>query len=399
MVKMPVRAIVAAIAAAAERWANRAFEPRARARDAVVARTGYAPSAVDYAFDALFGSIRGNQIEAVIVDELGCLDVLDHFVSRAGRPAARALPIGRVCILSSRTTIGVAIVPAIFALCAKCDVLVKDRDDHLTGAFFQTLARELPSFRDAAVAQSWESAAAAVDLNGFAAVVAFGDDATLAQLGAELRFPTSLLAFGSKASAGYVTRESLDTERSAAQIAASAARDLVLYESEGCLSLHTIFIENGGAISPERFAEMLSLAVRAAAVEFPPRADAATALRLAAARELALLRTGAAHSDPGAGYLVALEPGLHKPPLFLPRAIALHCVESPAQTAAYLERHGISLEALAVSSTRPDLLELAVRIKAARVTTFGSLQAPPLGAFHGGRPRVAEFVRWIVDEA
>ena len=95
-------------------------------------------------------------IEAVIADELGCLDVLDGFVERAGRPPARALPLGRVCIVSSRTTIGVAILPAIFALCAKCDVLVKDREDHLVAAFFETLGDELAELRDAATAQTWK---------------------------------------------------------------------------------------------------------------------------------------------------------------------------------------------------------------------------------------------------
>ena len=104
-------------------------------------RTGYASAAVDYAFDRLFGSLTREAIEAVIAGELGTVDALDGFVASPGRPPSGALPIGRVCIISSRTTIGVAIVPAVFALCAKCSVLVKDREDFLASAFFATVAR------------------------------------------------------------------------------------------------------------------------------------------------------------------------------------------------------------------------------------------------------------------
>ncbi len=82
----------------------------------------------------------------------------------------------------------------------------------------------------------------------------------------------------------------------------------------------------------------------------------------------------------------------------MPRAIGIRAVERVDEVAEYFERHGISIEALAVSERRPDLLELATRLRAARVAKLGTLQAPPAGAFHGGRPRIAEFVRWIGNE-
>lgn len=401
MVKKPIRSIVGAIDAAAARWSDGAFAPRVRARDAVSARTGYSLPMVEHAFDRLFGALRRDALEAVIADELGCIDALDGFAERTGRPAAHALPIGRVCVVSSRTTIGVALVPAIFALCSKCDVLVKDREDHLAAAFFETLASELEDLREAATAQTWNGADDAIDLNGFDVIVAFGNDATLAELAAKLRLPARFIPFGTKASAGYVAREALSGASEAQAIACGAARDIVLYESDGCLSLHALFVESGAAVSVERFSAMLVEALRAAALEFPPASlDAPTAARFAAARDLATFRAGAGrvHSDPHAGYLAIVDPPFEEPPLFLPRAIGIRSVQNSSQAAAYFERHGIALEAMAVAGRRTDLLDLAVRTKAARVTAFGKLQAPPLGVFHGGRPRIAEFVRWIANE-
>ncbi|HYL27643.1 MAG TPA: hypothetical protein VEW74_07395 [Candidatus Nitrosotalea sp.] len=121
--------------------------------------------------------------------------------------------------------------------------------------------------------------------------------------------------------------------------------------------------------------------------------------RLAIARDTALFRRDETiHADTGGRYLAILEPPPDRPPLFLPRSIGIHRVRDAEDAARYLKRHALALEALAVVERRTDLLELAARAGAARVAPFGSLQAPPLGVFHGGRPRIAEFVRWIGDE-
>lgn len=401
MVKKSARAIVAAIAAAAARWSEAGFAPRARIRDAVSQRTRYSLPAVDFAFDTLFGSLQRDTIEAVITDELGCLDVLDDFVARGERGRVRALPLGDVCIVSSRTTIGVALLPAVFALCAKCHVLVKDREDHLIAAFFETLAGELDELSGVATAQTWKGADDDYNLAGFDAVVAFGSDATLAQIAKALVFPTRFIPYGTKASAGYVTREALTDERGVESIARGAARDLVLYESEGCLSLHALFVERGGAISPERFAELLAGEIRAALAAFPPGPrDALSTVRRAQARDLEIFRGEGAriYADPPAEYLVVLDPSLDAPPAFLPLSVRLHVVDDASQAAQYFARHGIAVEAFAVAHSRPDVRSMAAAIGASRIASFGTLQTPPLGTFHGGRPRIAEFVRWVSDQ-
>jgi hypothetical protein len=399
MIKAPVRDIVAAIDASALAWSDASFQPRVCAREAVARRTGYSHAMVDYAFDRLFGSIRRDSIEAVIEDELGSLDVLDGFVESAHRARTAALPVGHVCIVSSRTTAGVAIVPALFALCAKCDVTVKDREDHLVGAYFQTLGEALPEIRVAATARPWNGAEEIATLRGFDMVVAFGSDATLAEISQNLPYPARMIGFGTKASAGYVAREALTDENAAAAIAAGAADDVILYESEGCLSLHVLFVEDRGAIGAEFFAERVAAAMRAAAAQLPSALpDPSAPARRASARDIAAFRGQRYFADESAQYLAVLDPPRASPPFFLPRALGIHRVERPCDAADYLERHGIQLEALAIAGNRADLRELALRSKASRITRFGSLQAPQLGVFHGARPRICEFVRWIADE-
>jgi hypothetical protein len=402
MVKtLPVRSIIDAVAGAAAAWSDARFEPRRRALDAVGARTGYSTPVVEFAFDRLFRPMTRDAIAAVIAGELGSLDVLDAFVHRGTRGATRALPIGRVCVISSRTTIGVAIVPAIFALCAKCAVLVKDREDHLAAAFFATLTEMRPELADAVAARPWRGESDGVNLDAFDSIVSFGNDRTLTAISASLQFPTRLIAYPSKISAGYLTLQSLATQRTADAAACGAARDMLLYDGEGCLSLRVLFIERGAGVSPARFCESLRDAIEGAAREFPAVVSAESSARRATARDMARLRSDRDQrifTDARSNYLVVLDPPLDQPPLLLPRALSVYSVADPREAVAYLDRHGIPVEALAVAESDANLRNVAASLGASRMAIFGSLQDPRLGEFHGGRPRIAEFVRWISDE-
>ncbi|HEX5275873.1 MAG TPA: acyl-CoA reductase [Candidatus Rubrimentiphilum sp.] len=377
LVDVPARKIAGAISHAAERWRDADFPARVRAMQRVAARTGYSVPVVEYALDRLFFSIDRASLEAVIAGELGDVEVLDGFRSRAGRTDAWARPIGNVCVISSRTTIGVALPAALFALCAKNDVLVKDREDSLIASFFETLREELPEFEHAARAEPWNSQdEAAPALDSFGAVAAFGQTETLAAIRNALPPEARFMAFGSRASAGYVSRESLSTPE-AAGIARGAARDIVLYETEGCLSLHVLFVESGGAVSVEAFSQMVHDEIDFANVEFPHGEQTAHE------RALSTFRKAAA------------ETALAEPPPFLPRLAHTVSVNAPSDALEYLRRHGLLLEGFALAGERADLIAMAVAAGAARLTRFGELQNPPLAGEHGGRPRIAEFIRWV----
>lgn len=401
LANVPVRKIVRAIADAAQRWSDADFPPRVRVTDRIAQRTGYSIPVVEYALDRIFFSITQPDLHATIAYELGSLDVLDGFAPRRDRPDAWAAPAGSVCIISSRTTIGVAIVPAIFALCAKNDVLVKDREDALVHAFFETLAQELESFKDAARAGTWASHAEnAPELETFDVVAAFGTDATLGAVRSALRADARFIGYGSRASAGYVGKEALAAREKVAEICRGAARDLVLYETEGCLSLHTLFVERGGTVSPEAFGRVLADCIEEANVEFPVAHRAAThAASIAQQRNLAAFRAAAGHgavfASENAHYAVIVDQPPSEPPQFLPRTLGIIVTDEPQDAVRYVQEHGLRLEGFALSGGRSDIVAAALQAGAVRLTRFGELQHPALSGDHGGRPRIAEFVRWI----
>ncbi len=394
--------IVAAIADAAARWRDADFPPRVRVTRAASERTGYTEPVVDCALDRLFGAIDRRSLAATIEDELGSLQALDGFVSRPGRPDVHFRGVDRVAIVASDTTIGVAVPALVFALCAKSHVSVKDRDDELARAFAATLAEERPEFGAAIDARAWrgdDAAAARAQLGNADAVVAYGRDTTLAAIRAQLHPGARFIPFGHRTSVGYVARETLDEDARARAAAYAVARQTLLYDGEGCLSLHAVFVERDGRLAPSAFARGVAAACEDVAVEFPAGYDDAGPA-VATYRRNALFRAsqgpGAVYAGVVSPHLIVLDPPHAEPPPLLRRTVALYSVGTPEDALAFVRRHALALEAVGVTATeRDDIERFALSSGAARIAPLESLQDPPLAGEHGGAGRILPFVRAI----
>lgn len=81
-------------------------------------------------------------------------------------------------------------------------------------------------------------------------------------LEAILNYPRNIttvdIVFGPKYSYAVVGKEILVSQESAQKIAYALALDASLFEQEGCNSPHTIFVEEGGNVSPLEFSEHLA---------------------------------------------------------------------------------------------------------------------------------------------
>jgi acyl-CoA reductase LuxC len=398
---LPAERIVGFVADAALRWCNADLAARVRAAAAIEERLGYTAPVVDYALDRLFGGLTRAALEAAVAAELGSVAALDGVVERGVAPAAWARGVARVLVVSSDTTIGVALVPAVFALCAKCDVVVKDRSDALIAAFFESLADEHPAFAHAATAREWSGGSDPAEdalLAGADVVVAFGRDETLGTIRARCAPEARFVAFGHRASVGRLTRNDL-----AALDAATAeriARDALLYDGEGCLSLHALFVEADGE-ALERVAATIADACKRVAVEFPsgPR-SAQRAAAVFAYRNLAAFRAAGGRGAVlrAADVTVVVDPPRDESPPFLPRTLPLIPVDGDDAVVGYVREQRLPVQALGVVAADTSAVALAQRLGAVRVAPFGTLQAPPLSGHHGGAPRIADFVRWIDRE-
>ena len=106
----------------------------------------------------------------------------------------------------------------------------------------------------------WRGGNAALESVLFAeadCVTATGSDETLAAIRAQLPVKTRFLGYGHRVSFGFVAHEVL-SELRAKKIVRAAADDVVAWNQLGCLSPHVIYVEAGGEVSPENFAELLA---------------------------------------------------------------------------------------------------------------------------------------------
>lgn len=399
--------IIGFVADAAARWCDADYAPRVRATAAIEARLGYTTPVVDYALDRLFSGISRDTLEAAIVSEVGSIDALDGVVERHCAPAAWARGVHRVVIVSSDTTVGVAIVPAIFALCAKCDVVVKDRSDALVAGFFSSLAQEHPAFAHAASARAWAGGDDPNEDELFAradTVVAFGRDETLRAIRARCGVDTRFVPFGHRASIGRLTRADADQLDDA--LAERIARDALLYDGEGCLSLHALFVHVDAGARPggdtlARVARVLADACERVAVEFPGGSrEPARAAQAGAYRSLAAFRAagGQGRVFRGGDATLVVDPPRDEAPPFLPRVLPVIAVPDDDAIVAYAAAQKLPVQALGAVSGDAGAVALAARMGAVRVAPFGTMQDPPVAGHHGGVPRIADFVRWIDRE-
>jgi hypothetical protein len=401
---LPAARILEALADAAERWCDADFPPRVRALQAAMARTNYSEPVVDYAFDRLFEGITRATLRAVIEDELGSVAALDGFVERPGRPAVHYRGVEHATLVSSDTTLGVALPAFVFALCAKAGVTVKDRSDRLVSAFFETVLEERPELAARANVETWaghDDPAFGATLARSDVVLAYGGPDALRAIRERAGPDARFLPFGHRTSVAYVDRETLDDPVAAQVCARGLARDTLLYDGEGCLSPHAAFVERGAALSPEAFAARLARAFDEAAIEFPAAADVTTrfAPYAASARFRATQARGALWEGGTRPWLVVFEPPRDGPPPLLPRTLALYAVDTPEEALAFVRAQRLPLEGFALAErARAGVLGAALASGATRLSAFGRLQAPHLAGEHGGEGRILPFVRAIVRD-
>lgn len=75
--------------------------------------------------------------------------------------------------------------------------------------------------------------------------------------------------FGPKLSFAVIAQESLSGESEAKKLARRVSVDVSVFDQAGCASPHNLYIERGGAVSPERFCELLSEAFPKTEVQIP----------------------------------------------------------------------------------------------------------------------------------
>jgi hypothetical protein len=156
--------------------------------------------------------------------------------------------------------------------------------------FLQTLAEIDPSFRSTIACGYFSSADQAHDyfLKTSDVVVAMGSDDTmqaiqrdLARLNPQARF----IPHGLKISFQVISREYATPE-----VAELAAWGIVAYDGNGCFSPANLYVEKGGPLDPQQFAQALAEAMQALAEKIPPKRTLGTAEKVSKYRNSQIQR-------------------------------------------------------------------------------------------------------------
>jgi hypothetical protein len=217
-------------------------------------------------------------------------------------------------------------------------------------------------------------------------VVALGDDATVARLTDAAR----LFGFGSRTSGALV---SLAAPANVARLATALARDVVLFEQQGCLSPHHIFAADADFATTREFAIALSDALNTTAAILPPATlSFQTAAAIRRIRERARWRGIGGHSvelfegaDMAWTAVLDAEARFTLSPGY--RTVTVSSVRDCDDLAARLAPVAGRIEAFALAvsgAARARFLDVLAGAGVTYVCDPGKTQSPPINWPHGG---------------
>ncbi len=328
------------------------------------------------------GDYSTQTLSAWLAAELGDVDALDRFVPHAGH-FARAFASRIVLHILSGNTPAAALQSIIRGMLLGSRNLCKLPSGGLpeVDAFLAALPEEMQQLVEisATLPDEWLAQAEAV--------VVFGSDATIEHFRGRVLPEQKFIAHGHRVSFGII----FDDPSGAS--AEGAARDVSLFDQQGCLSPHVFFVRSNAreyahhlAQEMERFAKGNQRPERSLAEHTSIRA-LQEAIRFRA-------RNGAeCELYVGEAWTVIFdtEPGFPATPLG--RVVFVQPL--PVDLAATLANVRPHLSTCSIAPATLENAELAAALGVSRVCAIGAMQLPPAAWHHDGQPTLAPLVRWV----
>ena len=416
LARTPTAAIVRALDAAAARLADPADPLRRTAEAALPAVTGYAPEMIRLGLDRMVADWGAPALERLLRAELPDPAALDRFVDdpagagapRAGRRLLRAHGPELAFHVFAGNVPGVAVTSLVRSLLVRAATLGKTAagEPVLPALFAHALAEVAPDLALALAVTYWPGGTTeleAVALDAADAVVVYGGAESLASLQRRLRPGARLLEHGPRYSFGIVGREALD-RASAPPLAQTIARAVAIFDQQGCVSPHVVYVERGGEVGPEEMAGLVAGALADLEARLPRgRLSPGEAAALHEARGAAEFRAIAGqdvrlHTGGGTGFTVAYDADPAFAPSCLNRFLWIKPVGDVGEVTAHVIPYARWLQTVAVGGIPADRLEpLAEALAAAgacRIAGFADAPWPPAQWHHDGRGPLAELLRW-----
>jgi hypothetical protein len=398
-----VDSIIESLAETAARWLPEDSPWRARIAHVAPSVTGYSEAMVQEAVTLTFAPLTKDGWGAMLDSELGNRRVLDGF--HEGRMARGPAVITHVLA-------GNVPPPGIVTICIglllKSANLVKmsSRDTVFPKLFEESLREVDPELAGCLAVLEWSRQDTSVTREAIAAsdaVIAYGDEGSLQALRQMAPENTRFAGYGPKVSLAVVTRDALSPE-TLPQLAADVAFDVSMYDQQGCLSPHVVYVEEGSSVTPRKFAEALSVAM----ADFQARAPRGM-MSVDDAAQFERVRTGyefRSSNDRRIAVWASRVPNqwaviYDDEPSFalscLNRLVYVKPTDGLKRVVKGLHRFKGLISCVGVATVEARLTALAGELAGlgvSRICPVGQMQRPPLTWHHDGRPHVADLVTW-----
>ena len=411
LLQRSTRSLIQVLSRVANEWLSPEFPFRKLALSEGPAATGFSRATLEKGLDEFFKSLTAEALQQLLEQDLGHPERLDQFVPSAPEEKTNRASIAVSPDLLVHITAGnlppPALMSMVLGLLARSAQFIKcARGSSLIPRLFaHSIYEAEPKLAACLELAEWPGGSESLESVLFqqaACVTATGTDNTLQQIRRRLPDHVKFLGYGFRVSFGYVAHEVLSGLH-AKKVIERAARDVVAWNQLGCLSPHVIYVQTGGAIGPDKFAELLAESLAQSELS-EPRGEIPleTSAAIASRRSMYELRASLSDtrlwaSTESTAWTVVYEAD----PLFqsscLNRFIYVKAVRDliHALESADAIRDKTSTVGLAVPEHKTQELAFQLaRWGATRVCPLGQMQTPPLAWRHDGRPALAELVTW-----
>lgn len=374
--------------------------------------TGFDAEMVRLNLNAYLQTFRGLQLQRFVTEDFANPKVLDEFQPRTQGGWSKAFGPELLVHVWAGNVPALPMWSFVSGLLVKsaCIGKVSSAEPVFATLLAQLLAEVEPRWADCFAVVWWPSAAAH-ERTAFAladVVLAYGGNAALQAMQAQVPVTTRFLPHGHKLSFAMVSAAALSVHKTP-HVARQAASDVARHDQQGCYSPHVFYVQRGGAVMPQDFAQQLASALANLQHKLPRRdlslEEAAQVGAWREAHELTSLND--------ATHVVLGHAGEQSTVVFSERALPL--------TAGPLNRHVLvvavdtldevvpliapqrdHLQTVGLAAAPEELLSLAECLGQAgvtRVCALGAMTSPEAGWHHDGRFSLLDLVRMVDIEA
>ena len=397
----------------AESWLQPANPFRKWALELGLEKSGFSRETLAKGVDNFFRQFTPDNFHALFTQELGDVKRLDKFVStrseeNSNRAAMAIGPEFLVHVAAGNIPIptlmgislGLLTRSAQFVKCAS-------GSSFLPRLFAHSIYDADPKLGACLEIAEWRGGAAALEDVLFAeadCVTANGSDETLAAIRARLPIKTRFVGYGHRVSFGFVAAEVLHGSR-AKKVVEAAADDVVAWNQLGCLSPHVIYVEAGGGVSPEHFAELLADELERRE-QTEPRGELPEEHAAVIASRRAIYEVRTAHSPDATrhwcsknstAWTVVFEADTRFQMSCLNRFIYVKTVADLKAALEGADDIRGKVSTVGIAAPEEKTVEIAAQLArwgATRVCPLGRMQNPPLAWRHDGRPPLGDLITW-----